>query len=300
MAEKIKITFLGTGSAIPTARRNHPSVFLQYKEHGILFDCGEGTQRQLRKAKINPCKITKIFITHWHGDHVLGLPGLLQTLILNEYNKTLEVYGPEGTYRMMDAYQQLFVGRGKKLSLSVNEISEEKIKETEFYIETKKMEHDTPCLAYSFNIPEKNRIDKEKLIKLKIPNGPEIAKLQQGKTIEINGKKIDGKKLIFKEDSKKIVYLTDTKLNKNIEIFIKNCDLIISESTYLDKEKEIALEHKHLTAKQIASLSKKSKSKNLVLFHLSQRYENPKEILQEAKKEFKNTRVAEDFDEIIL
>ena len=97
MTEKVEIVFLGTGSAVPTIRRNHPSIFLRYKDESILFDCGEGTQRQIRKAKLNPCKLTRLFITHWHGDHVLGIPGLLQTLALNNYNRELEIYGPKGT-----------------------------------------------------------------------------------------------------------------------------------------------------------------------------------------------------------
>lgn len=298
MAERIKITFLGTGSAIPTERRNHPSVFLEFKEHGILFDCGEGTQRQFRRAKLNPCKISKILISHWHGDHVLGLPGLLQTLILNGYNKTLEIYGPSGTYRMLDAYQQLFIKRGSQFSVQVYEISKDKISEKDFFIESEEMEHDGPCLAYSFNILEKIRLDKKKLEKLKIPSGPHIAELLKQKTIKINGEKINGKDLTFMEKGKKISYITDTRENKNILNFIKNSDLVISEATYSDKEKELAEKHKHLTSKQIAEITKKSKSKKLILFHLSQRYENPKPLLEEAKKIFKETSIAEDLDRI--
>ena len=109
MAEKIKIIFLGTGSAIPTARRNHPAVLLQFKDENILFDCGEGTQRQFKKAKLNPCKITKILISHWHGDHTLGIPGLLQTLVLNGYNKKLEIYGPRGTKKKVKEIMDFFV-----------------------------------------------------------------------------------------------------------------------------------------------------------------------------------------------
>ncbi len=300
MAEKINITFLGTGSAIPTQRRNHPSVFLEYKENGILFDCGEGTQRQFRKAKLNPCKVTKIFISHWHGDHVLGLPGLLQTLMLNGYNKTLEIYGPEGTYRMMDAYQQLFIKKGNSFSIHVNELKEQKVQEKDFFIESKKMQHDCPCLAYSFNIPEKTRLDKKKLEKLKIPSSPLISELLKGKTVEIGGKKVDGKKLIFTEEKKKICYVTDTTINKNIEEFVKDADMIISESTYSEKEEELAEKHKHLTSKQIAEIAKKAKAKQLVLFHLSQRYENPKQILDESKKIFKETKVAEDLDKFTI
>lgn len=296
MAEKIKIVFLGTGSAVPTVRRNHPSIYLEYKGEGILFDCGEGTQRQIRKAKINPCKISKIFITHWHGDHVLGLPGLIQTLILNGYNKTLELYGPEGTYRMMDAYQQLFIKKGNTFSINVNEITQKKLEFDNFYIMSEKMEHDCPCLAYSFNVPEKTRIDKKKLEKLKLPNSPLISELLKGKTITLNGKKVDGKKIIYKEQKKKITYITDTSLIKDLSEFAKDSDVIISESTYSREEEELAKKHKHLTSAQIAQVAKKSNSKKLILFHLSQRYENPKQILDESKKIFKETVIAEDLD----
>jgi len=98
----LTITFLGTSSAIPTITRNHTAIFFKYKEENILIDCGEGTQRQIRKAKINPCKITRLLITHLHGDHVFGIPGLFQTLNLNNYQKTLQVYGPKGTKKLIE------------------------------------------------------------------------------------------------------------------------------------------------------------------------------------------------------
>src|SRR3989344_5903298 len=106
--EKIKITFLGTGNAVPTEKRNHTAILLNYKSENILIDCGEGTQRQFKYAKLSPNKITKLLITHWHGDHVLGIPGLFQTLAMNDYQKTLEVYGPQKTEYFMSALNQLF------------------------------------------------------------------------------------------------------------------------------------------------------------------------------------------------
>ncbi len=296
--EKIKLTFLGTGSAIPTAKRNHPAVLLQYKDENILFDCGEGTQRQFRKAKLNPCKITRIFITHWHADHVLGIPGLLQTLMLNGYNRTLNIYGPSGTEKMMQLYIGLFAHKGDKFPIKVHECKEGKIiKEKEFLIQAEKMQHDTPSLAYSFTIKEKTRINKEKLAKLKIPNGKLISELAQGKKINVNGKIIDGKKLIYTEPQRKITYIIDTLENPNTISLAKNSDILICESTYNEQGKELAKNHKHLTAKQAAEIAKKSKSKKLVLTHLSQRNEqNPNIILQEAKKVFKNSIVANDLD----
>ena len=296
MAEKVRITFLGTGSAVPTARRNHQAVLLQYKDENILFDCGEGTQRQFRHAKLNPCKLTRIFITHWHADHVLGLPGLLKTLALNNYNKILKIYGPEGTKKMMELYLALFVHKTKQFQIKVHEINDSTpVDEKEFRIEAEKMQHNCPTLAYSFFLKEKTRLDKKKLEKLKLPNSAILGELARGKKMKIKGKIIDGKKLIYRQKEKKITLILDTLYNRKAEQLAKNSDLLICESTYNEEGKELAREYLHLTAKQAAEIAKKSKSKKLILTHLSQRNEaNPKIVLREAKKIFKNTEIAED------
>lgn len=300
--EKINITFLGTGSAVPTARRNHPAVMLQFKEENILFDCGEGTQKQFRIAKLNPCKLTRIFLTHWHGDHIFGLPGLLQTLALSNYSKILHIYGPKGTKQFMELYRNLYIGKGQEFKMEVHEIdSGTVVNEKEFQINAEQMSHDAPCLAYSFIIKEKNRLDKKKLKKLKLPqNSPLIGELVKGNTINFNKKKIDGKKIIYKEAQRKITYIMDTRENANAIKLAENSDLLICESTYSKEETETAKEYAHLTSEQAAALAKKSKSKKLILMHLSQRYENPSYILKEAKGVFKETRVAEDFMQLKL
>lgn len=304
MTEKIKITFLGTGSSIPTAKKNHPATLLSYKAENILFDCGEGTQRQFRKAKLNPCKITKIFLTHWHGDHILGLPGLLQTLNLNGYIGELIIYGPKGSKNdfknliapYLGFYWNITKETGNKFNIVMKEIDEGKVlDEEDFFIEAIRVDHGCPALAYSFNIKEKSRIDKEKLSKLKIPNGPLIGELAKGKTISFNGKKIDGKKLIYTEKARKISLIMDTAYSERLADFAKDSNLLICESSYSRDEEEIAKEHKHLTSVEAAKIAKKSKSKKLFLTHLSQRYEAiPKKILEEAKEFFKDVEVAED------
>ena len=302
--EKIKITFLGTGSAIPTEKRNHPAVLLTYKDENILFDCGEGTQRQFRYAKLNPCKLTKIFLTHWHADHVLGLPGLIQTLMLNGYSKTLKIYGPKNTKKFMEKYLELFAKKANKLKIEIHEISNNKpVDEKEFYIETQEMSHDSPCLAYSFILKSQTRLDKTKLKKLKLPNTPLLGELVKGKKVKIEGKTIDGKKLIYTEPERKITYIMDTRQNKNTAQLAKNSDILICESTYAEDEKEIADEHAHLTSTQAAEIAKQSKSKTLYLTHLSQRYETKnqqKQILDQAKKVFKNSEIAKDLLSIEL
>jgi ribonuclease Z len=294
----IEIIFLGTGSAVPTVRRNHPSIFLKYKNENILFDCGEGTQRQFRKAKLNPCKLTRLFISHWHGDHVLGIPGLLQTLALNNYQKTLEVYGPRGTKQFMERIMGLFIHTGK-INIKIHEIDKENVFENEdIKIIAEKMMHGTETLAYSFIEKDRIRLDKNKLKKLKLPSGPMIGKLKQGKDIVVDGKKIKASSLIYKQNGKKVAIVLDTKKNENILKLAKDSDLLICEATYFDEE-EMAEEYKHLTVKQAGEIAKKSKCKKLVLMHLSQKYENKeKEFLGMARKYFNNTVIAEDLMKI--
>lgn len=298
---KIPITFLGTGSAIPTARRNHISMLLQYKDENILVDCGEGTQRQFRKAKLNPCNLTRILITHWHGDHTFGLPGLLQTLALNGYNKTLHIYIPQGTRHHLDLIFKLFVFIGK-IKYEIHESSGGTILENrDFKIDAEKMEHLSPCLAYSFIEKDKIRINKSKLKKLKI-KGKIIGELAKGKDIVWNNKTIKAKDLIYEQKGRKITFILDTKVNNNMAKLAKDSDLLISEATFLDDSEhgpELAKEDMHLTAKQAAQTAKQAKVTKLILTHLSQRYEaNDKPILNEARKVFKNTTIAEDLMKI--
>ncbi len=290
---KIQIIFLGTGQAIPTATRNHSSILLKYKNENILIDCGEGTQRQFRKAKINPCKLTKILITHWHGDHVLGLPGLLQTLALNNYSKQLEIYIPKGTKHFIDLIFKIFVFKGK-INYKIYEKQGKIFENQDFIIQALPMIHGAKCLAYSFIEKDKLKIRKEKLEKLKI-KGEIIKELANGKNIVWQGKKILAKDLTYLQKGRKISFIFDTSVNKNIIKLAKDSDLLISEATYTEEEADLAKNYCHLTAGQAAKLAKEANAKKLILTHISQRHENNKEkLLKEARKFFKNTSVAED------
>ncbi len=302
MTENIELTFLGTGSAIPTKRRNHPAMLLKYKTEDILIDCGEGTQRQFRKARLNPTKINKILITHWHGDHTFGLPGILQTLILNGHNRELKIYGPEGTKNWIRKYFDL-VGRGvEKLNIEVIEVGDEIVFDNdEYFVESKKVDHGCPAVGYSFTIREKSRIDTKKLKELNIPNSPLIAKIAKGETVEINGKEINGKDLLYKEKSRKITIVMDTRYTKSAVNLAKESDLLITESTYSKEESKTASDYGHMTSIDAAKMAKMAKVKSLALIHLSQRYEAiPKVILNEAKEIFEDTIIPEDLDKIIL
>lgn len=292
----IKITFLGTSASIPSAKRNHTAILLTYYGENILVDCGEGTQRQFRKAKLNPCKITRILITHWHADHVLGIPGLLKTLALSDYKKTLFIYGPRGTKVLMKTLLKLFAFKSE-FPIQVEEVDKKFFETKDFYLEAKKMTHGVPCNAYVFVRKSQIRIDKKKLKKTKLPSGPLLQKLKQRKNISHKGKKYLAKDLTFEEGDKKISFVLDTSMNKQVSSFVKGSDLLICEANFSSREKSKAEEYKHLTARQAAEIAKKSKSKKLLLTHISQRYENnPKKILNESKKVFKNSHLVKDLD----
>jgi len=291
---KIPIIFLGTSQAIPTATRNHTAILLRYKNENILIDCGEGTQRQFRKAKINPCKLTRILITHWHGDHVLGLPGLFQTLVLNGYKKTLHIYGPKGTKKYIKELSKFFPI--KRLKIETKEIKGKFLNTPDFEISALPLQHGCPCNGYIFKEKHKMRINKTKLKKLKIKDKSKIAQLAKGKPIKINKKTINPSQLTYKQPSRKIAFILDTKLTSNANKLAQNSKLLITEATYSKNQKNLAKKYGHLTAEQAAKIAKKAKVKKLILTHISQRYEfKEKILLKEAKKIFPNTTIAKDF-----
>jgi ribonuclease Z len=296
MPNKIKITFLGTSAQIPTRKRNHTAILLNYNEENILIDCGEGTQRQFRIAKLNPCKVTRILITHRHGDHVFGLPGLISTFENSGYNKTLYIYGPKGIKKFLEHFLALKFTK-RNFEIKIEEVEGKFFENNEFILSAEKMEHGIPTNAYSFVIKDKLRLDKKKIEKSKLPPGPLMKKLKDGKDVSFEGKKYKSKDFVYSEVGKKVSFVLDTLNNKKIIPFVRNSDLLISEASFSDDLKDLAKEHLHLTAKQSGEIAKKSKSKKLILTHISQRYEKDlKSLLSEAKKVFSETKLAKDFD----
>jgi len=300
--EKINLTFLGTSAQIPTAKRNHSAVLLNYKDENILFDCGEGTQRQIRKAKLNPCRITKILITHWHGDHVLGLAGLLQTLSSSGYNRQLEIYGPKGIKSRFDQLFRLF-GINEEIKIKIIEISKagKFFENKDFMLEAGKMNHGIFTLGYSFKEKDKLRIDKAKLRKSKLPFGPLLQKIKNGKDVSYKGKKFKAKDLTYLESGRKVSFVMDTLVNPDMNKLARNSDVFIAESSFSEEDVQKAKDHLHLTSSQAAQVSKKTGVKRLLLTHVGQRYEKDlKKLLNPAKKIFPKTEIVEDLQVVEL
>ncbi len=294
----MELVFLGTSSMIPTKSRNHSAIALLYEGETMLFDCGEGTQRQLRLAKISPGKITRLLITHWHGDHVLGIPGLIQTLAASEYSKTLTIHGPKGTKEFMRRILNAFLCEDR-ISMQIEEADEGKVLETDSYIiKAMRLMHTAPTLAYSFEEKDKLRVNMDYLKKHGLVNNPIIKDLQLGKNIKWNGKTIKAKDATTVKEGKKITIALDTgltpQLEKKLVEFAKNSDILVMESTFGEEYKDKAKEYTHLTASQAAMIAKKSKAKKLFLTHFSQRYKTVENLKNQAIKIFKNTECAED------
>ena len=289
----MEIVFLGTAGMHPTKERNLFSVLFRYNAENILIDCGEGTQRQLRIIDIPSTKITRIFLTHLHGDHINGIPGLLQNLQANQYSKEIEIYGPKGLKELM---HHIFKIAGIGLKVKINEISQGIVyKNKDFYVEAKELEHSTKVYGYSFIENDKRRINLSYLKKFKLKKHVLIGDLQRGKDIVYGGKKIKAKNATVLVKGKKMTLITDTAYCNNAISLAKDSDLLISECTFETSLKEKAKAYKHLTAEDAANIAKKSKSKKLILTHFSQRYNDTKGLVKEAKKIFKDTIDAKDF-----
>lgn len=302
MVEKIKIFSLGTSASTPTKDRNLTSMLINYRGVNYLFDTCENVQQQILKTGQSLLKIKSIFITHFHGDHFYGILGLLSSMSLLKREEDLFIYFPKGNKLFLESFLN-----SAKINLSykihLKEIKENQtISFNNLKITSFKLDHSTLCYGYVFKIDDKiGKFNKQKALKLKIPEGPLYQKLQQGKSIKINGKIISSKQVMdlsFKKIGKKIIYIVDTKvLNKKLNI-LENPDILIHECTFSNSEKEKANDMKHSYPEAVSLFAKKINTKELYLTHFSSRYKDLSEILKEAKINFKKSFTLKDLDVI--
>lgn len=294
----MEIILLGTSCMVPTKERNQAGFFLTYRNEGLLFDCGESTQRQMKIAGIPLSKITKILITHWHGDHVLGLMGVIQSLGSADYERVLEIYAPKGTKKYFDKMCES-ISFDFRIKVSFIEVKEGAIFENEkFKITSAKMKHRLDCVGYAFKEQNYNKVLMRKLEKIGVKEGPHIGKLQEGKDVMWAGKKIKAKEYTVQVVGKKVTYITDTLLVDNCYKLAQDSDLLVCESPYTSELQEKANEYTHMTARDAGLLASKSNSKRLILTHISARYKTAQELENEAKIYFKEVVCGYDFMKI--
>jgi ribonuclease Z len=289
----IKVTFLGTSGSAPTKERNLPSVALEYEGNLFLFDCGEGTQRQVLKYSINLSRTKAIFLSHIHGDHSIGIAGVIRTLALNRRTAPLQIFVPKGEEQAIRALLE-FDRVMLSYRIDVKPIKTGIIYEgSGFKVSAFRLEHSISAYGFVFKEDDKLHFIKEKAQQAGL-KGAMFSKLTKSGSMTIDGTKVRLKDITTSEPGKKVVYATDTRPTKEIIAASRNADLLIYESTYADAEDRLAVERKHSTAKDGALVAKKSKAKRLILTHISARYKNPSILLKEARREFEGAELAKD------
>lgn len=293
----MRIVFLGTGGGMPSRRRGLPAIAIKYAGSTLLFDCGESTQRQAILAGLGFKKDFKIFLTHLHGDHVLGLPGLLYTMSMLDRNDPVEIYGPAGTKEVVDALLVTTDGT-TTFPLKITEVGEGVVyMSQEYKVETIKTKHTIESLAYK--LQEKERPGKmriEYLESIGLPRGPLWGKLQRGHVVVYKGRKITPEDAVGPpRKGRSVVYTGDTRPTERIVEFSKNADVLIHDATFSHELFERAKAEGHSTAREAAEVAAAAAVKRLYLFHISPRYDDePEQLLSEARSIFPQTYLSED------
>ncbi len=296
----MKLVFLGTSAAQPTENRGLSCICLERDGEILMFDAGESTQISYMKSGLGWNKKMKIFVTHLHGDHCVGILGLLQTMSMQNRTETLEIFGPSGIDEFIAANIKV-LNFGLSFPVLINIIKDEKIVDNKkFSIYTCKANHSV--IAYSYLFEEKDkpgRFNVKKAKELGIPEGELWNKLQNGIEINNNGNIIKPEQVLGeKRPGIKIGISGDTMPTKELEVFFKDCDYLVFDSTFVEEQKQRALDTCHSTAKEAAILGKNANVKNLILTHFSARYKDELKHLNEANKIHNSVITARDHLEI--
>ncbi|GAA0354500.1 ribonuclease Z [Alkalibacterium iburiense] len=300
----MELLFLGTGSGVPAKYRNVSSIALKLLDERNsvwLFDCGEATQHQILKTTIKPRKIDKIFITHLHGDHIFGLPGLLSSRAFQGGDTPVTIYGPKGIKQYVTMSLKLSQSHFK-YAIRFEEFSNDTtlLEDDQFIVTTKKLKHGIP--SFGFRIQEKDRegeLNAEKLRELGVPFGPLFGQLKKGETVTLdNGLELNGKDFIGpKQKGRIITILGDTVKHPNSVELAQDADVLVHESTFSGEEQELAKNYNHSTNIDAAQTAKEANVSQLLLTHISARYlfAESKEIERKAQQVFQNTQLMHDF-----
>jgi ribonuclease Z len=290
----LRVTFLGTGGSTPTKFRNLPALAIDYNGRVLLFDCGEGTQRQCMYYSVNISRIRAIFLSHIHGDHTIGVAGLLRTLALNRRTEPLYIFIPKGNEDwLLELINFDRAVIGYKIIIRPIANSGVIYKENDFQVSAFRLIHTSATYGFSFAENEKMRFMKRRIKELGI-KGEMFQQLLKQKQVKIGKKTIKLDQITFRQPGRKITYATDTRPTQSTVRSAANADLLIHESTYAEKEKGLARERFHSTAMEAAAIAKKAKAKRLVLVHISARYRETEQLLKESRGIFKNTEIAKD------
>ncbi|MDF0523179.1 ribonuclease Z [Bradyrhizobium yuanmingense] len=297
------LTFLGTAASVPSVERNHPALLVEAAGKRILVDCGEGTQRQLLRSGAGFRRLDRILLTHAHLDHVLGIPGLFSTLGLRQTADTMTIHGGQGTLDFVINMLAGLWGAGRApIAVAFAPLAEGQVIDAgDFTVDCFPVRHrDTDSFGFAFRSPARRHLLSDRLATLGVPDGPLRGELAAGRPVVI------GERTIAPEDvlappsgGSKLVVIGDTETTEGLSEYVADADLLVIEATFLDRDASTARNYGHLTARDAAAFAAANNIGQLVLTHQSGRYEDD-EVLAEAAAIFPNTRIAADFDRIVV
>ncbi|MEV6026928.1 ribonuclease Z [Streptomyces sp. NPDC052036] len=274
-----ELVVLGTASQVPTRQRNHNGYLLRWDGEGILFDPGEGTQRQMLRAGVAAHDLHRICVTHFHGDHALGLAGVIQRINLDKVPHEITAHYPRSGQRFFERLRYATAYR-ETVSLTEAPVAEDGVLATTgaYTLEARRLSHPVESFGYRLIEPDGRRMLPERLAEHGI-TGPDVGRLQRegslgGVLLETVSEVRRGQRFAF---------VMDTRLCEGVYALAEGCDLLVIESTFLDEDEQFAVEYGHLTAGQAARVARETGVRHLVLTHFSQRYSEPEEFERQAR-----------------
>jgi ribonuclease Z len=300
----LRLTFLGTGSGKPMPHRGVSSLTLFREGELFMFDCGEGSQIQMSRSSLRPGSLEAIFLTHFHGDHVNGLPGLVGSLTLNQRDRPLDIIGPPGLKRWFRTMRQLNI-LWPSFQVRLREITQPGIvyEHDDFHVVARPLDHRVPTWGYALREKDRpGRFDVDAARQLGVPAGPLFGRLQSGESIELeDGATVEpGEVLGDPRPGFRMAYCADTKPCDETAELAADADVLIHESTYPAGEEQLAHERGHSTAADAARCAKEAGARRLLLTHISQRYTKLERIRDGAAEIFPAVEVARDLKELSL
>lgn len=296
----MKATFLGTASMVPTKNRNVSAVFVEHLGDCYLCDCGEGTQRQMNIAGLNRHRVDTVLISHWHGDHMSGLIGLLQTKDKVPEPEPVTIIGPSGSEDHVD---HLLQSCHFNVSYDIDVIEVTRKDEFEWVndettVEARYLNHGVPCVGFRVSERSKRRVKMDDLRDRGIPEGPHIGELQRGNKVEYDGERLDPERYTYIPDSDVVSYVVDTRPCNEARSLAEDADVLIAESTFDVEHQERAKDYYHMTAKEAGELADDAGVGRLYLTHFSQRFRDVHGLVKEASQAFDDVAAAQDFLEV--
>jgi ribonuclease Z len=294
-----ELVVLGTSSQVPTRTRNHNGYFLRWDTEGILFDPGDGTQRQMVHAGVAATDVTRLCLTHFHGDHCLGVPGVVQRLSLDRVPHPVVAHYPASGRELFNRlrYAAAFY---ETADLREEPVDADGLVATGPFgaLEARRLDHAIDTYGYRLVEPDGRRMLPERLAAHGI-TGPAVGVLQRAGTLEVAGRTVTLEEVSEHRAGQRFAFVMDTRLCDNVYALADGADMLVIEATFLDAEASLAEQYGHLTAAQAARVAAESRVRRLVLTHFSQRYDDPSAFAAEAAKHFDgDIVVAEDLSRI--